>query len=76
MTLSRSVVSVVIRLSTSPVMMRFVEGRAHPDHAVEDGLADIGHHPFAQPRHEPRRKPVRLTCLLRLARSSDIFCAA
>jgi hypothetical protein len=29
-----------------------VEGRAHPDHPVEDGLADIGHHPLAQPRHE------------------------
>ena len=27
----------------------FVEGRAHPDHTVEDGLADVGHDPLAQP---------------------------
>ena len=25
----------------------FVEGRAHTDHAVEDGLADVCHHPLA-----------------------------
>ena len=27
----------------------FVKGRAHGDDAIENGLADIGHDPFAQP---------------------------
>ena len=48
-TLSINVVSVVIRLRTSPVMICLVKCRRHADHTVKHRLADIGNDTFAQP---------------------------